>query len=260
MTLINIPPFILLHHFPHTLREPASTEPSESLLSGNARDFDSDILAVKLDGFTRTFRKEVVDLFSNSKNLMEKKYQDQYVKRSNELQQLNTQLSSKYKSLQHTTGLAIKLLQHSKHKLKLRGMVCRVYYAWKEVARQGRLLKLGIAVAGRRQSSGDRRSLRRAFSIWRGATISHKREKLHEEAEAKLQIEKQRIWREANAQNRAMAEKLLEMEMVVEREKATKRQFEQDLAAVFQKSFSSTTTNNNSTAGSSNLKMPQCVM
>lgn len=137
-------------------------------------------------------------------------------------------------------------------------MVCRVYYAWKEVARQGRLLKVGIEVAGRRQSSGDRRSLRRAFSIWRGATISSKRDKLHEEAEAKLQIEKQRIWREANAQNRAMAEKLLEMEMVVEREQATKRQFQQDLAAVFQKSLSST--NTNSTAGSSNLKMPQHVM
>jgi len=189
---------------------------------------------------------------------MEKKYQDEYVKRSNELQQLNTQLSLKYKSLQHTTGLAIKLLQHSKHKLKLQSMVCQVYYAWKEVARQTRLLKAGIEVATRRQSSGDRRSLRRAFSIWRGATISHKRETLHEEAESKLQIQKQRIWREANAQNRAMAEKLLEMEMVVEREQATKRQFEQDLAAVFQKSFSSTT--NNSTAGNSNLKVLQHVM
>lgn len=125
------------------------------------------------------------------------------------------------------------------------------------MARQARLLKVGIEVAKRQQSSRDRRSLRRAFSIWRGATISHKREKLHEEAELKLQIQKQRIWREANAQNRAMAEKLLEMEMVVEREQATKRQFEQDLAAVFQKSFSSTT---NSTAGNSNLKVPQHVM
>lgn len=218
--------------------QPDKETSAESLQETNTtpqRDIETDLLAVKLDAFTRSFRREIVDLFTTSKATWQDRLQAENENNMNQLKHKLVRFENNNKRMSECIRRTIDLLHRNRLELRYRGAVCRCFMRWKEVARQARLIHHGLEVAGRRGGGRERRAVRHAFSIWRGVTIKEYREKVRVEFETKLKEDKQEVFYEANIQNRHLAERLLALEAALAAEKSVRNHLEGSISAALQR-------------------------